>query len=108
VFGAEVLYQLEASKPAVEIASALELTFAEDCTLHPSRKVISPSARKLGAATVRAASRIGARLMGEKKLLLLPANGIVDREKKFSLLPHGIILSSRYNARLGEAFKPIQ
>jgi mannose-1-phosphate guanylyltransferase len=95
VFGAEVLYQLEASKPAVEIASAPEVTFAEDCTLHPSRSVISPSAREAGAATVAAVSTAAAKHVAEKKLRLLPANRIVEREKKFSLLPHGIILSSR-------------
>jgi mannose-1-phosphate guanylyltransferase len=79
----------------MEIASAPELTFAEDCTLQPSRSVISPSARDAGAATVAAASTAVAKLVAEKKLLLLPANRIVDREKKFSLLPHEIILSSR-------------
>jgi hypothetical protein len=89
------LYQLEASKPDMEIASAPELTFAEDCTLHPSRRMISPSARDAGDATVAAASTAVAKLVAEKKLRLLPANRIADREKKFSLLPHEIILSSR-------------
>jgi len=79
----------------MEIASAAELTFAEDCTLHASRRMISPSAREAGAATVAAASTAVAKLVAEKKLRLLPANRIVDREKEFSLLLHGIILSSQ-------------
>src|SRR5580692_212198 len=67
VFGEEVLYQLEASKLAVETASPPALTFAEDSTAHPSRKVISPSARAIGALIVAAARRAATTLEAAKK-----------------------------------------
>src|SRR5580704_7036866 len=94
VFGEEVLYQLEASKLAAETASPLTLTFAEDSTAHPSRKVISPSARETGAAIVAAARRAATRLEAAKKLPGSEARRATRREKKFSFLPYGIMISS--------------
>src|SRR5580698_10387434 len=84
VFGAEVLYQLDASKPAVEIISALALTFAEDCTVHPSRRVISPSARERGAAIVAAAASVVAKATTTRKFLFSRAIREVHRKRKFS------------------------
>src|SRR5271154_6584573 len=87
VFGAEVLYQLDASKPVVDRVSALALTFAEDCTVHPSRKVISPSAREAGAAIVAAAETSAAIPTATSKLLFSPTIRAIDRKRKFFFLP---------------------
>src|SRR5580704_9044484 len=94
VLGAEVLYQLDASNPAVETASPPALTFADDCTAHPSRRVISPSARERGAAIVAAATSVAAKPMATRKFLLSLAIRAMDRTRKFSFLPSEIIMSS--------------
>src|SRR5271169_2139643 len=85
VFGADVLYQFDASKPAVETASPPALTFAEDCTAHPSRRVISPSAREGGAAIVAAARSAATKLTATRKFLCFQASRSTSLEKKFSL-----------------------
>src|SRR5271167_1693407 len=94
VFGADVLYQLDASKPAEEIASALALTFAEDCTAHPSRRVISPSALERGAAIAVAARSAATKLTAARKFLRFQATRSTSLEKKFSFLPSNMSMSS--------------
>src|SRR5580692_7179516 len=88
VFGAEDLYQLEASNPAAETASPPALTFADDSTAHPSRSVTSPSAREAGAAIAAAARSTTTKLRTAKELLgsqqaIRPS----DPERTFSFLP---------------------
>src|SRR5580704_1287203 len=94
VFGSDVLYQLEESKPDVETSSALALTFAEDCTAHPSRNVIPSSACETGAAIVSVARSAATRLKPANKPLPSLAIRAMHREKKFSFLPCGIIMIS--------------
>jgi hypothetical protein len=108
VFGADVLYQLDASKPTAEIVSALALTFAEDCTVHPSRRVILPSARERGAAIVAVARSATKKLTAARKFLPANAKQVVDREMKFSFLPRDMFMSSPYTTKQAAPFKPIQ
>src|SRR5580692_9874676 len=101
VFGEEVLYQLEASKLAVETASPPALTFTEDSTAHPSRKVISPSARETGAVIVAAERRAATKLEAAKKPLRSEAMRATCRETKFSFLWYGIMISSPSHEQAG-------
>src|ERR1700720_3936548 len=96
VFGTEALYQLEASKPAAETASPPELTFAEDCTVQPSRKVISPSARETRAAIVAAVRSPATRVKAARRSPPFLTIRATHSEKKFSFLQRGIIVSSRH------------
>src|SRR5262249_22446576 len=82
--GTEALYQLDASKPAEETASAVALTFADDCTAQPSRSAMSPSARADGERSAAASNATQATLTGNARRSFLRRTEIMASSRNIT------------------------